>query len=84
MEGPRPTYCTFSRISAVSLLGSTIGRPALLSTQLCSFEAAWLRLAQNVATATAGADSIAARIKNSTLTDTWKTAMYAPLYLVFA
>ena len=50
-------------------------RKTTLTEHIATFEAAWLRLAQNVATATAGTDSMAAGIKYFTLTDSWKAAM---------
>lgn len=50
-------------------------RKTNLSDHIAAFEMAWLRLAQNVTTATPGTGSIAAGIKNFTLTDSWKAAM---------
>ena len=50
-------------------------RKITLAEHISTFEAAWLHLAQNVATATAGTNSMAAGIKNLTLTDSWKAAM---------
>ena len=46
-----------------------------LLEHITAFESAWLRLAQNVSTAVAGTDSMAAGIKAFTLTDSWKAAM---------
>lgn len=54
-------------------------RKTSLTKHTASFEAAWLRLAQNVATATADTDSMAAGIKNSTFAEAWKAAIL--LYL---
>lgn len=50
-------------------------RKTNLSDHIAAFEMAWLRLAQNVTTATPGTGSMAAGIKNFTLTDSWKAAM---------
>ena len=54
-------------------------RKVTLAEHISTFEAAWLHLAQNVATATAGTNSMAAGIKNFTLTDSWKAAMLLQL-----
>ena len=50
-------------------------RKTMLMEHISAFKNSWLKLSQNVASATAGTDSIVAGIKNFTRTDPWKASM---------